>query len=272
MNVFNNRIFYKNNSNIFSLGAFLSYDGAGLELGYKYGGVHLKLPVLIWLNDFIEEQIHEKNLLYSLIEYGFCGLVSTGLSFAFKFIISKIAQFKKMKMRLIDKSVIAERRENILKLKNEFLKCLEILAKSAEKSHCIELDKKEKGLIVHLALYGKLEKLEAYKKDLVYVASKYNKAKANKNNTNADEINIQMKIKEYKIEEDCDNIDNEIIDVTLAVRDKISSNGQNSYSSILFRQSTKTSVFGFYNPIYKTEEKPYFLIVYANSIFLLFDY
>ena len=262
MNIFNNRLFYKNNSNILSLGVFNSFDGSGLEFGFRFGGVHLKLPLLIWRNDLDLEELTEKKLLTSIVEFAFWGLVSAGANFVCKFILSKFVKFKKFNMkRIVNENILAERRENVLRLKEEFLKTLEIISKSAEKYHLMELDKKEKGLIIHLALYGRFEKLEKYKKDFDYLANKFKNAKAKNINTNTDEYNISMKIKEYKIDEECDSIENEIIDVTLPVRNKISSNTKNTYSSVFFREPTKTSVFGFYNPIFKTEDIPYILIV-----------
>lgn len=262
MNVFNNRLFYKKNSNILSVGVFNSFDGSGLEVGFRFGGVHLKLPFFMWRSELDLEELTEKKLLASLVEFTFLGLVSVGVNFVCKFIISKFSKFKKLNMkRLVNESILPEKRENIIRLKDEFLKTLEIISKSAGKYHLIELDKKEKGLIIHLALYGKFEKLEKYKKDFDYLSNKLKNAKAKNINTNTDDFNISMKIKEYKIDEECDNIENEIINVTLPVRNKISSNAQNVYSSVFFREPTKTSVFGFYNPIFKNEDMPYILIM-----------
>lgn len=262
MSIFNNRLFFKKNSNILSIGVFNSFDGSGMEVGFRFGGVHLKLPFFLWRSDLDIEGLEEKRLLTSIVEFIFWGLMSVGANFICKFIISKFAKFQKLKLkRLVNESILAEKRENILRLRDEFLKTFEIISKSAEKYHMIELDKKEKGLIIHLALYGKFEKLEKYKKDFDYLSNKLKNAKAKNINTNTDEYNIPIKIREYKIDEECENIENEIIDVTLPVRNKISSNAQNTYSSVFFREPTKTCVFGFYNPIFKTEDMTYILIM-----------
>jgi len=263
MNIFNNRIIYKQNSNIFSVGVFNSFDGSGLEVGFRYGGVHLKLPFFMWRSELDLQELTEKRLLTSLVEFTFWGIVSVGINFMCKFIISKFAKFQKLKMKRLVNESILEKRENIVRMKDDFLKTMEIISKTAEKYHLIELDKNEKGLIIHLALYGKFEKLERYKKDFDYLSNKLKNAKSKNINTNTEEFSISMKIKDYKIDEECNNnIENETIDVTLPVRNKISSNTQNTYSSVFFREPTKTSVFGFFNPIFKTEDLPYILIMY----------
>lgn len=260
--IFNNRVFYKNNSNVFSLGVFNSIDGAGLEVGFRFGGVHLKLPFFLLRNELDLEEIGLKKFTTSLVEFAFWGAISAGANFICSFIISKISKFQKSKNKnLITESALKEKQDNVMLLRDKYLKTLDIITKSAEKYHLIELDKKEKGLIIHLALYGKFEKLEKYKKDFDYISNKLKNAKAKNINTNTDEYNIAIKIKEYKIDEECDNIENEIVDVTMPVRNKISSNTVNTYSSVLFRELTKTSVFGFYNPIFKSEDMPYLMIM-----------
>lgn len=262
MNILNNRIFYKKNSNIFSLGVFSSFDGYGLEIGFRFGGVHLNLPFFLWRNDLDLDELTEKNFMTSVLEFSFLSVMSAGVNYLCKFILSRFAKFKQLNMkRIVNESTVVEMRENVIRKKEEFLRALEILSKTAEKYHQNELEKKEKGLIIHLALYGKFEKLEKYKKDFDYLANKLKYSKSKNINTNTDEFNVNMKIKEFKVEEECDNIENEIIDVTLPVRNKISSSVNNTYSSVFFREPTKASVFGFYNPIFKSEEIPYLLIM-----------
>jgi len=255
-------MFYKKNSNIFSFGIFNSFDGSGLEVGFRFGGVNLKLPIFIWKNDLDLEELTEKRFFASLLEFTFIGIATAGVSYLCKFIISKFAKFKKYKIKtIVNENILKEKREKLKQLKSDYLKALEILNKSADKYHQLELDKKEKGLIIHLALYGKFDHLEKFKKDFDYLANKIKYAKGKNIDTTTDEFNVSIKIKEFKIDEECDNVENEILDVTLPVRNKISSNSQNLYSSVFFREATKTSVFGFYNPIFKSDEIPYILIM-----------
>ncbi len=263
MNVLNNRLYYKKNSKLFSIGIFNSFDGSGVELGFSFGGVHLKLPFFLWRNDLDLEELTEKNLFASILEFTILSAVSSGVNYLCKFILSRFTKFRNLNMkRIVNQDILTEKRKNILKKKEEYLRTLEILNKTAEKYHQNEIEKKERGLIIHLSLYGKFEKLEKYKKDFDYLANKLKIFKSKNNNINTDEFNINNKIKEFKVEEECNNIENEIIDVTLPVRNKISSNIDNTYSSIFFRESTKASVFGFYNPIFKSEDIPYILIMY----------
>ena len=162
---------------------------------------------------------------------------------------------------IIKEAILEERRINLKKIQENYLKCMETLEKTAEKYHNIEMEKGEKGLIIHLALYGKFEKLNNYKKDFDYISTKIKNAKAKNILTNSEEYSIKIKIKEDKIIEYCLDIENEIVDVSQAIRNRISSSTGSTYSSILFRENSKSNIFGIYNPIFKSEEDPHILIV-----------
>lgn len=256
--IFNNRIFYKQNSNNYSFGVFNSFDGSGIELGFRFGGVHLNLPIFLFKNELDLDEVDEKGFISSALEFCFMGILSAGVNYIMKFILTKIFKFKKKGIkRIINESIIAEKRQNIMKLRDEYYKSLEILTKTAEKYHQIELEKKQKGLIIHLALYGNFERLAKHKKDFDYIANQFNKSTGK----TKEEFNLAMKIKEYKIPDECENIENEILDVTLPVRNKISCTSLNCFSSILFSEKTKTQIFGFYNPIFKSDDIPSILIM-----------
>ena len=57
-----------------------------------------------------------------------------------------------------------------------------------------------------------------------------------------------------------DDIDNEVVDVTVPTRYLIKRENGRSFSSILFHQVPKTKIIGFTNPIFSKNKLPYLLI------------
>ena len=225
--------------------------------------MHINIPIFIVQNFFeFNDEIFERTLGNSILEYVANAIVFTGVNFILKYIIERFVKYKKLStMKKINEKQIIEKQEQIVIKKKEHLNTIEILRGNADQNHNNELVKKEKGLIIHLALYGKFSKLEKYKKDFDYLSFKIRNARSKNSDISTEEFSVGIKIKEFKIDEECETIENEIIDVTLLVRSRISNTPPNIYSSILFWETTKTLLFGFFNPIYKTDDIPYILIM-----------
>ena len=254
MNIFRNRFLWKKNNGNFGFGMFLSFEAIGVELLFKYGGVILSIPFFVWHEDLDMEEIDAKNYLESIGEYLILSCVSAGISYFYKFVIKRaISLFKIDKKKLIREEHLAQKRLVLNKVQDNYKKCLNKIIFSANKYHKFELEKKEKGLIIHLALYGKFDNLHKFKKDLNFFSNKIK-------NASSEEYNINIMIKEKKMKEECMDIDNEIVDVTLPIRNKISCKEGNTLSFISFREKSISKIFGFYNPIFKSEEIPYILI------------
>jgi hypothetical protein len=219
------------------------------------------MPLFLWLNELDFEKEEKKGFKENIGQYIFFSVISFGINSLYKNFIQKYMKMRNNNTKaIIKEALLEEKRINLKKIQENYLKCLETLEKTADKYHNDELEKGEKGLIIHLALYGKFDKLNNYKKDFDYLSNKIKNAKMKNILTNNDEYNIKIKIKEDKIIEDCLDIENEIVDVTKTIRNRISSNKKSDYSSILFRENSKSNIFGIYNPIFKTEENPYILI------------
>ena len=126
------------------------------------------------------------------------------------------------------KGIVEESRRYVQKINNN-------LYSQAEANHLVELNKQNKGLIIHFVLYGKKKSLKKIMNNFLY-----------------------MKVAE--LENYIDDIDNEVVDVTIPTRYLIKRDPNLSYSSILFHHIPKTKMIGYVNPIFSSDSKPYLLI------------
>jgi hypothetical protein len=219
------------------------------------------MPLFLWLNELDLEEVEKKGFKENIFQYVFFSGISIGINFIYKNFIQRYMKMRNNNTKaIIKEALLNERKINLKKIQENYLKCIETLEKTAEKYHNSEIEKGEKGLIIHLALYGNYNKLNNYKKDFDYLSNKIKNAKMKNILTNTDEYNIKIKIKEDKIFEDSLDIENEIVDVTQTIRNRITSNTKSAYSSILFREYSKSNIFGIYNPIFKTDDSPHILI------------
>lgn len=137
--------------------------------------------------------------------------------------------------RNYSKEELFKRRSRVEESRNYAEKIIENINSQADANHVLELSKKNKGLIIHLVLYGN-------KKKLKYIMNNF----------------LYMKIDDLKLF--IKDIENEVFDVTIPTRYLIKNDSNNNFSSILFYQIPKTKILGFVNPIYSKNKIPHMLI------------
>lgn len=206
-----------------------------MELIFKYGGVLLNMPFFIWENSLDLEEVENKGFKENIGQYIFFSAISIGVNFMYKNFVQRFIKLRNNNTKtIIKEAILEEKKISKKKVQENHLKCLETLKVTAEKFHNLEINKKEKGLIIHIALYGKFERLNNYKKDFDYISNKIKNAKAKNIKTDSDEYDIKIKIKEDKILEDCKEIENELVDITIPIRNRISSGSGKFYFFFYF--------------------------------------
>ena len=130
---------------------------------------------------------------------------------------------------------LMKRRSKVEESRNYATRIIQNIYTQADANHSAELCKLNKGLIVHMVLYGN-------KKQLKYIMNNF----------------LYMKTEE--LANYLNDIDNEVFDVTVPVRYMIKKDTKLNFSSILFYQIPKTKIIGFVNPIYSKVKMPYLLI------------
>lgn len=161
------------------------------------------------------------------------------LNYLTRFFIKKIKEYRRRNKKEIDADTLEKRRNEMIQARENQGKLISQIEPLAVKNHNHELNKANKGLIIHFALYGR-------GKVLKHIANEMNFVTIDEEKEHINSI--------------CANIDNEVIDVTTPVRYLIKKDDKSSYSSIFMHQAPKTKVIGFINPIFKSDKTSYLLI------------
>jgi len=256
MLILRNRFLWKSSCGYFGCGFFYNFDALGFELLFKNGGVNLSIPLFWWNEDSDFEEIWERNFKKSIWEIILYITVSTTISYLYKhFVLGLINSWTGDTKKLIEEEKLEEKRILLRKVQENYLKCIEKLKYYSDKNHKIELEKKEKGLLIHLAVYGKLESLLKIKKDLDYFCHRIKNAKNKKLDLTKSEYDINLYIKELKVKEFCFDIENESVDCTIAIRKKLITKEGYFHSLIFFKEKNKSKIFGIYDPVFKSEKQ-----------------
>lgn len=245
-----NQIIYKNNNKFYKFGYFYNLDGFGLEIGYQTGGVNISIPFLYYNGDMLMNKEDENTPAYYYLLKYLAQMCIFGLAnYITGACVKKYKKYKKMQKKNYNSEEIQKREKEIVEMRETQAKILMQIKPQADKNLLNEIDKGMNGLIIHFALYGNGKFLKKIMNELHFITH----------------------FEEY-LYENCTNIQNEILDVTIPVRYLIKKDEKNAYSSIFFHQVPKTKIIGFINPIYKSDKTPSLLMKYQignNSYVIL---
>jgi hypothetical protein len=240
------------------IGYFYNFEALGLDILFKWEGVNLRLPFFYHFLDNELEEIKCKTPVLSFMEMIFYILLSTGISNLFKYGILYLNKHSsKGIMKFIEEEKLKEKKEILRILQLNHFKCEEKLHFYADRKHKAELEKKEKGLIIHIALYGNFEILHKYKKEIDNFIYKKEYSKRKNLDINYLEFDLSLFIKKLmiKMKELCLDIENEVIDCTITLRSRITEKDNYFHSIVLINEKDKSKMFGLYNPIFKSEDQ-----------------
>jgi hypothetical protein len=234
---FANHLIYKSNNKYFKFGYFSNFDGIGIEIGYRFAGFDITLPITFYLEDIDYEIEMEKPFYIGILNFVKNAIIFYSLHTLTKFIFKKINEYKKRVKKDLTNELIETRKKVLLESKESQSKIILQIKPQAEKNHSKEIKKGENGLIIHFALYGRSKNL----KNLM------------------NEIHFIDNIETY-IQEICNDVESEIIDVTIPIRYLIKQEENSLFSTVFLYQAPKTKVIGFINPIFKSDRQPCLLI------------
>jgi hypothetical protein len=156
-----------------------------------------------------------------------------------KFIIRKIRDLRKIFAKGIDSEEIEKRRNRVIEAHEGQIKIITQLKETANKKQELENIKNDKGLKIIFALYGNRQGLKRLQDEILYVHD------------------VDGFVQDF-----ANQVDNEVVDVTIPVRFLIKHEEEDTYASILFYQIPKTKILGFINPIFSSDKHCHLLIRY----------
>jgi hypothetical protein len=231
-----NQIWYKYYNRFLKFGYFYNFDGLGLEIGYQSAGLKITIPFVILKPDFNSDDELKKSLSESLLKFSQQFIIFIGLNYICKYAIKKVKKFFKKKEKNQIKT--EEIKKQVTEKRNQqesFVSSMKIFVDNKYKQEF----NKQFGLLIDFAVYGKLESLN----EIIY---------------NSETKDFFEFLSQY-----VKNIDNQVIEVTIPVKNLIIKDEKSSVSKILFYQNKKTKIAGFINPIYESDEEAYLLIKYT---------
>lgn len=262
MSIYRNRFLWKRSAGYFGFGFFWNMNALGIELFFKSGGINISMPWFLWNVDYDMEEIYDKTFRQSVGEIILYIILSTGVSYFYKKIIKRSIRIRTIDTKkLIMEEKLEEKRVVLRKMQDNYIKCAEKVSYYTNKHHKNELEKKEKGLLIHLALYGKFDNLLKFKREIELFIYRIKNAKKKNIVLNNDQSDMNVFLNEIKVKEFCMDIENELVDITLFIRNKITRKEGYFHSLIFFKEKSKSKIFGTYNPIFKSKEFPKILIM-----------
>lgn len=235
-----NELIYKFYNRFFKFGYFCNFDGVGLELGYRSGGIEINLPIKLFQGEFNLEE--ESNKSFSSIIFNLFKniLIFTALNYTTKYIAKKIKKY--YKSLKADNAQTESLKKNMTELRAYQHKIVQQIRPQSEKNQLKENDRGDYGLIINFAIYGNYQTIKKILNEFSLVE--------------------KDRLKDF-LDGYIKRFENEIINVSVPVRYLIKRDEKTSISSILFHQIPKTKIVGFINPLLKPDKEPRLMINYS---------
>lgn len=205
-------------------------DGFGLNFSITYKHFSINLPICL-IDDSYDAD-NEMDLSFSNI------LFSTIKKVSVFFVLNVLTRMlfkrlKKKKNKQHHKQI-----EEVIKSRESNEVYVSQLKASSDLIHSKELNK-ENGIIIEFALYGKASTLKRIINEYLFITDQE---------------------KEEYLRKFTQNVDYEVLDVTIPLKYQIRSNENESFLRIY--QTPKTKILGFVNPIFSSTKPPKLLIKY----------